>query len=78
MDQVLNKYDAGQDQSYYLATLKFAGYQQLPVLLCGIAHRDAVLAKEAACKALDQWKATFASAAHNGYTKRSFADRVLV
>ena len=76
--RIMADWDTGVDQSMYVATLKFAVHQQLPVVLCGMCHRDPEKAAGAALRALTEWAETSDSSAHCDRVRDVFMDEALV
>ena len=75
--RIMQDFDLGCDQSFYIGSLKFSTHVQLPLVLCGIANRDPSKAMRCAQSAIDQWKATSDSAAHDNATRRVFENEHL-
>ena len=56
--QLLDTWASARAHIEYVLEMKFAFWQQLPWILCGIGNTDHEMAKQAAARSLDLWRRT--------------------
>ena len=73
-DKIMAEYSRGTAQCLYVVGLKLSTWQQIPLLLVGIANRDPAKASEAASRALVQFRETSDYSRHHPQTLEVLRD----